>query len=95
MMKALEGDAEGALIDLDQIRDTALKAAPDEEARNIIECRRLEMRMDIAGASDNWMLFGECLKDIGSSERFPIDRIHFLAAVAGGTIQSMFKRSKP
>ena len=94
LIRAINGDVQGALNDLDLVRDAAVEMeAHDEFLKNQIECRRLEQRLMIAGFARDLSLFSECLQDIGRSERFSVERLHEMVTVAGGHLIDMAKES--
>ena len=67
----------------------------NDDIRNQIECRRLEMRLAVAGVSQDWDLFWRSMQDIGNSGRFDAERLHENFAVAGGMIREMLSKGTP
>jgi len=94
VLKAIKGHPAGALADLDTIRDAGIAMEIlDPDLQNEIECRRLEGKLQIAGATNDIELLWKTMREIGQSNRFSAPRLHELMAVAAGILRQIAGRA--
>jgi hypothetical protein len=94
VLKAIKGDPVGALADLDTIRDAGIAMeVSNPDLQNEIECRRLEGKFQIAGATNDIELLWKTMREMGQSNRFSAPRLHEMMAVAAGILRQIAGRA--
>jgi hypothetical protein len=95
-MKAIAGDATGALADLDTVRDQAIQLDDADAAwQNEIECRRLESRLMVAHFTQDGELLWKAMREIGESNRFSTERLHEFMTIASTFVRDALRRQTP
>jgi hypothetical protein len=95
-LKAIAGDAKGALADLDLVRDEGVRMAEaDPDLQNEIECRRMESRLMVAEFARDHELLWQAMREVGDSNRFSAERLHENMTLASSLVRDALRRPKP